>query len=182
MKLWKRYWTNENETLKSLSQIISVINENQMGKMFPCVMRVFEILLVIPATSARVERSNSVLILFRMGFFGTAHEWGAKKSPPPNLKICHTYPTLMKLGTVVPCLKKIQKYINHVAHLLSSADTSIFSPKISNFCYIRKYSYRLHFNEWFLDFLTSFWVFKCCFDKYWRIFDDVSKIGYSRSC
>ena len=180
MKLWKRYWTNENETLKSLSQTISVINENQMGKMFPCVMRVFEILLVIPATSARVERSNSVLILFRMGFFGTAHEWGVKKVPHP--KICHTYPTLMKLGTVVPCLKKIQKYINHVAHLLSSADTSIFSPKISNFCYIRKYSYRLHFNACFLGFLTSFWVFKCCFDKFWWICDDVSKIGYSRSC
>ena len=117
-------------------------------------MRVFEILLVIPATSARVERSDSVLILFRMGFFGTAHEWGVKKAPHP--KICHTYPTLMKLGTVVPCLKKIQKYINHVAHLLSSADTSIFSPKISNFCYIRKYSHRLHFNACFLGFLTSF--------------------------
>ena len=180
MKLWKRYWTNENETLKFLSQTISFINENQMGKMFPWVMRVFEILLVIPATSARVERSDSVLILFRMGFFGTAHEWGVKKAPHP--KICHTYPTLMKLGTVVPCLKKIQKYINHVAHLLSSADTSIFSPKISNFCYIRKYSYRLHFNACFLGFLTSFWVFKCCFDKYWWICDDVSKIGYSRSC
>ena len=180
MKLWKRYWTNENETLKFLSQTISFINENQMGKMFPWVMRVFEILLVIPATSARVERSDSVLILFRMGFFGTAHEWGVKKVPQP--KICHTYPTLMKLGTVVPCLKKIQKYINHVAHLLSSADTSIFSPKISNFCYIRKYSYRLHFNACFLGFLTSFWVFKCCFDKFWWICDDVSKIGYSRSC
>ena len=180
MKLWKRYWTNENETLKFLSQTISFINENQMGKMFPWVMGVFEILLVIPATSARVERSDSVLILFRMGFFGTAHEWGVKKAPHP--KICHTYPTLMKLGTVVPCLKKIQKYINHVAHLLSSADISIFSPKISNFCYIRKYSYRLHFNACFLGFLTSFWVFKCCFDKYWWICDDVSKIGYSRSC
>ena len=25
------------------------------------------------------------------------------------LKICHTYPTMMKLGTVIPYLKKIQK-------------------------------------------------------------------------
>ena len=32
-----------------------------MGKMFPNVMRVFEILLVIPATSVSVERSNSTL-------------------------------------------------------------------------------------------------------------------------
>ena len=32
---------------------------------------------------------------------------GAKR--PPFLKICHTYPTMMKLGTVTPYLKKIQK-------------------------------------------------------------------------
>ena len=33
-------------------------------------------------------------------------EW-AKRPPIP--KICHTYPTMMKLGTVIPYLKKIQK-------------------------------------------------------------------------
>ena len=32
---------------------------------------------------------------------------GNKKAPLP--KICHTYPTMMKLGTVTPYLKKIQK-------------------------------------------------------------------------
>ena len=31
---------------------------------------------------------------------------GDKISPLP--KICHTYPTMMKLGTVIPYLKKIQ--------------------------------------------------------------------------
>ena len=31
----------------------------------------------------------------------------AKGSPLPN--ICHTYTTMMKLGTVIPYLKKIQK-------------------------------------------------------------------------
>ena len=46
--------------------------------------------------------------LFKMGFFGAAHGWGCKKRPP-LLKICHTYPTTMKLGTVIPCPKKIQK-------------------------------------------------------------------------
>ena len=36
-----------------------------------------------------------------MGPFGDAHEWGgAKKDPFP--KICHTYPTMVKLGKVVP--------------------------------------------------------------------------------
>ena len=36
---------------------------------------------------------------------------GQKASTPsPQLpKICHTYPTMMKLGTVRPYLKKIQK-------------------------------------------------------------------------
>ena len=37
-------------------------------------------------------------------------EGGRAKSPPPPLsKICHTYSTLMKLATVIPYLKKIQK-------------------------------------------------------------------------
>ena len=72
-----------------------------------------------------------------MGIFGATHEWeGAKRPPFP--KICHTYPTMMKLGTVVPYLKKIQKYINYVIHPLSSADIMIFSPEISKFCYIKK--------------------------------------------
>ena len=34
-------------------------------------------------------------------------ERGAKKAPLP--KICQTYPTMMKLGTVIPYLKKFQK-------------------------------------------------------------------------
>ena len=43
-----------------------------------------------------------VLTLFRMGRFGAAHGWGGgglgyKKLPLS--KICHTYPTLMKLGS-----------------------------------------------------------------------------------
>ena len=32
---------------------------------------------------------------------------GGKKAPLP--KICHRYPAMMKLGTVIPYLKKIQK-------------------------------------------------------------------------
>ena len=34
-------------------------------------------------------------------------ERGTKRPPLP--KICHTYPTMMKLGTVIPYTKKIQK-------------------------------------------------------------------------
>ena len=48
------------------------------------------------------------LTLFRMVFFGAAHGWrGGKKAPLP--KICQINPTMIKLGTVIPYLKKFQK-------------------------------------------------------------------------
>ena len=49
-----------------------------------------------------------LLTLFTMGLLGAAHgwEWVSKR---PRPKICHTYPTMMKLGTVIPYPKKIQK-------------------------------------------------------------------------
>ena len=39
---------------------------------------------------------------------------GAKSLPPSLSIICHTHPTLMKLSTVIPYLKKIQKI--HKSH------------------------------------------------------------------
>ena len=43
-----------------------------------------------------------------MGIFGAAHGCGgAKRLPLP--KICLTYPTMMKLDTVIPSLKTIQE-------------------------------------------------------------------------
>ena len=40
---------------------------------------------------------HSYLSLFRMGIYGAVHGWrGAKKARLP--KICHTYPTMMKLA------------------------------------------------------------------------------------
>ena len=81
-----------------------------------------------------------------MGTFGAAHGWGGgKKGHLP--KICHTYPAMMKLGTVIPYLKKIQKiYESRDTNPVNSADISIFSPEIRKFCYIKKYRYRLHFD------------------------------------
>ena len=49
--------------------------------------------------------------------------------------------------------------MNHLTHLLSSADISIFSSETSKFCYIRKYKHRLHFGKQFgipLTFFESF--------------------------
>ena len=38
---------------------------------------------------------------------GLLMDGATKKGPLP--KICHTYPAMIKLGTGIPCLKKIQK-------------------------------------------------------------------------
>ena len=48
-----------------------------------------------------------LLTLFRMGFFGAACGWVGQKAPLP--KICHTYSTMMKLGTVIPYQKRSKK-------------------------------------------------------------------------
>ena len=42
-----------------------------------------------------------------MGLFGADQGWGTKRSLLP--KICHTYPAMMRLGTLTPYLKKIKK-------------------------------------------------------------------------
>ena len=42
-----------------------------------------------------------------MGFFGATHGWGRPKRPPSLKSVTH--PTMMKLGTVIPYPKKIQK-------------------------------------------------------------------------
>ena len=47
-----------------------------------------------------------------MSLLGRLMDVRDKKGPLP--KICHTYPTMMKLGTVIPNPKKLQKiYESH---------------------------------------------------------------------
>ena len=60
-------------------------------------------------------------------------------------KICHTYPAMMTLGTVISYLKKIKK-------IYESRETP--PPETTIFWYIKKYRYRLHFDTWFLTLLT----------------------------
>ena len=49
-----------------------------------------------------------ILTLFRMGFSEAADGW--REDILPQLpKMCHTYPTMVKLGTVIPSQRKIQK-------------------------------------------------------------------------
>ena len=83
--------------------------------------------------------------------------WDGVGQKGPFPKICHTYPQLMKLGTVILYLKKIKKkYMNYVTQTLRSADISVFSPEISKFCSVKKYRYRFHFGTLFLILLTFF--------------------------
>ena len=89
-----------------------------------------------------------------MGLFGVAHVGGPKR--PPLLKICHTYPIMIKLVTVVPYLKKIPKIYKSRDIPLSSADTSILSPEIIKSSYIKKYRYRMHFDKLPLILLSYF--------------------------
>ena len=42
-----------------------------------------------------------------MDCYGAPHRWGGKGAKSfPLPKTCHTYPVKMKLGTVIPYLKK----------------------------------------------------------------------------
>ena len=62
------------------------------------------------------------LTLFRMGFLGAVRGWegGAFLAPLP--KICHTYPIMMKVGRVIPYLRKVKKiYKSRDTVLLTSA-------------------------------------------------------------
>ena len=82
-----------------------------------------------------------------MDLFGAAHGWeGAKKATLP--KICHSYPKNDSTWHSYTLPKEDpKKYMNHVTHPLSfSADTSICSPGISIFCYIKRYRCRLYFD------------------------------------
>ena len=63
----------------------------------------------------------------------------------PLSKICQIYHAMIKLGTVTPYVKKIQKIHKSCDTPLELCCYQHFLLNISNFCYIKKYRYRLHF-------------------------------------
>lgn len=85
------------------------------------------------------------LTLFRMNLFGAAHRWdggglvvGQKALPTTKNQSHISYSNTM----IMPYLRKVEKYVNHVINSLSSAEINIFLPEICKFCYIRKYKCR----------------------------------------
>ena len=65
-----------------------------------------------------------------MDILGAGHVWGVAKRPSKGLlKICDTYPKMMKLGTIIPYLEKNQKIYESrdTPSDISSANFSIYS-------------------------------------------------------
>ena len=94
----------------------------------------------------------TLTLTLRIGLLGLLRNGGEKFLLP---KTCHTYPTMIKGGTLIAYIKKIQeRYKSRGKSLNPSdfADIGIFLPKISKFCYIKKYRYRLYFDILFLIF------------------------------
>ena len=109
-----------------------LLSSSYLISSYPLILKFFYFffLIIIYLTSTLftlINKSNILLLTDK----------GGERKRPPLPKICHTYPTKMKLGTVIPYLKKIQIYMNHVTHPMSSADISIFHQKSVNFAISR---------------------------------------------
>ena len=77
-----------------------------------------------------------------MGNFRPAQGWtgGGQKAPPPPpslLKICHSYPTMMTLGIVIPYLKKVQKNKFKSLDTRCAEISILFHQKSANFAISR---------------------------------------------
>ena len=86
------------------------------------------------------------LTLFRMGFFRAAHGWRGGQKGLPSIKSATHILKWWNLAQLYLSQKRSKRYMNHVTHPLSTAEISIFLPEINKFCYIKKYTYRLHFD------------------------------------
>ena len=80
-----------------------------------------------------------VLTLFRMALLTDA------KALPPH-KICHTYPTMMKLGAVIPYLKKVKKIYELRDTRLEFCWHQPFFTANQQILLYQEYRYRLQFD------------------------------------
>ena len=99
----------------------------------------------------------------------------------PFSKICHTYPAMMELGTVIPYLKKMQK-------LYESRDTPLefcwhqhFFTGNQQILLYQEMQIYIPFRYTISNSSNFSWLFKDFFNKQGHNFDDVSKNGHSRS-
>ena len=109
-----------------------------------------------------------------MGFFEAAY-WCAGSNRPPISKICHTYPTMMKLSTVIPYLKKVQKiYQSRGISLGFCWHQHFFTGNQQSFLY-QEIQIKIAF--WYIisNSFNFFWIFKDCYNKHGYNFDGVTK-------
>ena len=110
------------DTVSLVSPLLLVITRKELGKLLAFVMHTICYLLLtkVMYTTSQLKLLVSVKRLFDKiltlqpysrwaGFFGTVEGLGKPKAPTSLHKIYHTYPTMMKLDTVTPFLKKFQK-------------------------------------------------------------------------
>ena len=87
-----------------------------------------------------------------MGLLTDGGGWGGGQKGPPLPKICYTFPTMMKLGTLIPYLEKIE-------NIYKSRDTP-FYWKSANFAMSRNTDIDCilihYFDTLFLILLTFF--------------------------
>ena len=99
--------------------------------------------------------------------------WGIAKRPHLP-KICCTYPTMMKHGTVIPYLKEIQNtplYFCWHQHFFTGNQQILLYQGIQ---------IQIPFRCITSNSSNFSWVFKDCFNKCGQNCDDVSKNGYLR--
>ena len=102
----------------------------------------------------------TTLTLFRMDLFEVAHRLGegAKRSLLP--KICHTYPTVMKLSTVIPYLKNTQKIYESCDTLLELCWHQHFLFRKNQLLLYQKIQIKIAFWYMVSNSFNFFWVFK----------------------
>ena len=108
-----------------------------------------------------------------MGFFGAAHGWGAGGT------FCHTSPIMMKLGTVIPYLKKIQKLYELRDTPLEFCWHGTYFTGSHQILLYQEIQIKIPFRHIVSDSSNFSWVFKDCFNKHGDNFDDVKKIATS---
>ena len=111
-----------------------------------------------------------------MGIFDCSR-WRAQKKHP-LAKICHTYPTMMKLGTGTPCLKKIQNIYGWCDTLLNFCWHQYFFTGNQQTLLYQKIQIQIAFRYVSSNSFNFFRFFKD-FNKHDSNFDDVNKNSYS---
>ena len=187
LPLWKQSMNCFSQSIKNMPKnFLSLIGFLVGDCSYILILLVLSKVLTFVNFGILIIKTMTILTLFRMGIvwvwlLGLFTDVGDGEQKIPIPKVCHTYLSMMKLSTVIPYLKKIQKmYINQVTYTFSSAGISIFSLEINNFCYIKKYWCKL-------PLITSFLFSKNFFESLNVVlrnkikFEDVSKICYARS-